>query len=429
MRISLTEYGDGINLNDLFQDTDSYENVVRLAAEANKKIQKNLSISRNALVITDGKLRALGIAGTIRLSKDIEVEIAPKLFTHDDGNRWKESIFLLAALSKYGKIITNDHIHSNTSYKDSLYDIAGRILVDEYKLLRRKPLRRYRHENFSDFIIDGEIDFGSISERNPNGIKQERVVFDKKNSFNATIKEAMTIVLPYTKDNSVKYVLQKAIQEYGQQAQPSRQRLRIPPRNKEWTTIYNLSYDIIAGMGSSLESGEIMSPSFIVDTWRIWEWLVTIGIKIGLGNDYSVVPQAITQWGAKESGQVRAKVNVFPDVAIYKQNDRSTPVLLVDAKYKVLEDMGNSEIDRSDLYESYAFCDATGCKTLLLAFPSIANTPDDSGNTTAIAKYSIKDTAIIATKVAFGSVQKQGDLSSFFRRMAAYIITFAEINR
>ena len=104
-------------------------------------------------------------------------------------------------------------------------------------------------------------------------------------------------------------------------------------------------------MGSSLENGEIMSPSFIVDTWRIWEWLITVAFKVGLGNSMRVIPQASIPWGPKKSNGRSSRINVFPDVVIYEFNDLSAPVFLIDAKYKVLSDKNLTEIERSDLYE------------------------------------------------------------------------------
>ena len=140
MKLSLIEYGHGIEVNSLAPQLDSIT-LNTYIEKANNVIKASLGTKRDALVISDGVLRALGIAGTIKLSKDIELEIIPKLLS-DDSSNWKESLFLLAALSKYGNIITSEHIHSSTAYKDSLYDIAGRILAREYSSHKRKPIDR-----------------------------------------------------------------------------------------------------------------------------------------------------------------------------------------------------------------------------------------------------------------------------------------------
>jgi len=316
MKLSLIEYGHGFEVSSFAPQLDPMT-LCAYIDKANRVIQLALGTKRDVLVVNDGVLYALGIAGTIRLAKNIELEIIPKLFSNNDSN-WKESLFLLAALSKYGNIITSEHIHSSTSYKNSLYDIAGRILAREYSSHKRKPIRQYRREFFTAYEVDGEIDFETLFERNPDGIPQTRVLFDKINVYNSTIQNAMRIVLPYVKDNSTRCIISRAIQELG--VQPSnctRNRMRVPSRNKEWEKIYNLSFDIVSGMGSTFEGGEILSPSFIVDTWRIWEWLITVSLKIGLRGNYFIKPQATTAWGVKRIRGKTYQVNVFPDITVY----------------------------------------------------------------------------------------------------------------
>lgn len=413
MRLSLVEYGNGIDVS---------EELRPLIEPANKAIQRALLEKRNALVITDRKIRALGVAGTIRLSKDIELEIIPKMFQNQDESNWKESLFLLSALSKYGSIIINEHIHSSTAYKDSLYDIAGRILAREYFTHRRKPIRQYRRERFNDFSIDGEINFELAFEKNPDGIPQERVSFDKINPYNATVKEAMRIVLPCVKDISIRQALNRAIQELGQHSVMSRHRLKVPARNREWADIYNLAFDIVSGMGSTLDNGEIMSPSFIVDTWRIWEWLITTAFRVGLGSTLRVIPQAAIPWGRKNINGKITRVNVFPDAAIYDPADFAEPVFLVDAKYKLLSGRDFSDIDRADLYEAFAFCRAAGAKKLFLAYPIAADEHIEAGSVTNASNYDIDGITISAIKVAFGSITKQGDITAFCRKLSSEIL-------
>lgn len=422
MKISLVEYGGGIGLDDLLTKNVTIRDLEVLLGKANAVIQRALKINREALVISDGKLRALGIAGVIKLSKTIELEIVPKMFHNSENGDWKESLFLLAALSKYGNIITTEYVHSGTSYKNSLYDIAGRILAREYSKNKRKPIRQYRRERFVDFAIDGEIDFERAFEKDPDGIPQSRVSFDAINPFNATIRSAMQIVLPYVKNASTKRVILRAVEELSRQPLKLQGRLRVPARNKEWTEIYNLSFDIVSGMGSSLENGKIMSPGFIADTWRIWEWLITIAMKIGLGNDYKIIPQAKTVWGIKKNDKKIYKVNVFPDIAVIKHNLSDVPFFLADAKYKALPEEGPVEIERSDLYEAFAFCHAAGAKKMFLIYPTAASRDCESGNVSCLSVYEIKDVSIAAVKVAFGTLSRQGDITSFCRRMASDIL-------
>ena len=91
--------------------------------------------------------------------------------------------------------MANERILSSTSYISSLYDIAGRILAQEFQKNRRKPIRKYRKERFCDFAIDGDIDFASMLDRNDDGIRQSRIRFDIYNEYNAVISKAMKAVI------------------------------------------------------------------------------------------------------------------------------------------------------------------------------------------------------------------------------------------
>lgn len=416
MKLSIVEYGKGIEISEACR---------QLIDRANSVIRHALHINRNALVISDGKLRALGIAGKMRLSRDTELEIIPKMLDPQVESDWRASLFLLAALSKYGSVIASEHIRSGTSYKDSLYDIAGRIMAREYAALRRKPIRQYRREGFYDYSVDGEIDFERIFERNPDGVPQERVSFDRANPYNAAISSALKIVLPYVVDASIRLNLIRAVQELGRQPAGSLHRLKVPARNREWTELYNLSLDVVAGMGGSLENGEIMSPGFMVDTWRIWEWLVTVAFRVGLGSRLRVVPQAAIPWGRKRTGERSSQINVYPDVAIYAINDYAEPVFLVDAKYKSISEKESPEIDRSDLYEAFAFCHAAGAKRLFLAYPTFACGQIESGHAEIVSSYEMEDVTVSAVKVALGSITKQGELTAFCRRLSDEIVAMA----
>ena len=77
MKISLVEYGSGIKLDNLFVENVTIQNLKVLLDRANIVIQRSLKTNKRVLEISDGKLRALGIAGAIRLSKEIEIEIVP----------------------------------------------------------------------------------------------------------------------------------------------------------------------------------------------------------------------------------------------------------------------------------------------------------------------------------------------------------------
>lgn len=411
MRIELIEYGSGIELKQLEVHCDSSQELNDSIAAVNKRICKKLNLQKNPLVISDGRLRVCGIAGMVRLTKNIEIEVVPKFLSHAKNTSWKETLYLLSVLSKHGGILTNERILSSTSYIASLYDIAGRILAQEFQKNRRKPIRKYRKDSFCDFSIDGDIDFASVLERNDDGIKQSRIRFDIYNEYNAVISKAMKIVIPYTSDNQARNILQTAIGIFGKQAEPVRERIHVPVRNKEWEDAYDLSYDIVHGLANSFDAGKILAPGFVVGTWQLWEWLITTGLSLA-NVPGTVKPQCPAHWGVKKVGSQSYSVNVYPDIEILDVNSRQV-LYLVDAKYKVLANQSTGEADRDDIYEAFAFCSATNTDTLFLAYPGDSGSANPAGNVTQQSVYEICSKKIFVVTVDFGTISSRGGLFAF----------------
>lgn len=411
MRIELIEYGAGVDLKQLEVQCDSLQDLNDSIVASNKRICKKLGLQKNPLVLSDGRLRACGIAGIVRLTKKIELEIVPKFLSHSENTSWKETLYLLSVLSKHGGILANERILSSTSYIASLYDIAGRILAQEFQKNRRKLIRKYRKDDFCDFSIDGDIDFASVLERSDNGIRQTRIRFDIYNEYNAVISKAMKTVIPYTSDNQARNVLQAAIGMFGKQAEPMREKMHVPLRNKEWEDAYALSYDIINGLANSFDAGKILAPGFVVSTWQLWEWLITAGLSLANAPG-TVKAQHPVQWGNKKVGSRSYAVNVYPDVEILDKNSQQV-LYLVDAKYKVLANQATGEAERDDIYEAFAFCSATNADVLFLAYPGNSGVAASAGNVSQQSVYEVGNKKIIVVTVDFGSIRSRGGLFAF----------------
>ncbi|WP_186423780.1 5-methylcytosine restriction system specificity protein McrC [Lacrimispora celerecrescens] len=416
MKVQVVEYADGISIDSIAHNNDEINEIYYGINRANKKIANSLRIKRDTLKFSGGKIRALGIAGIIRLTNNVELEVVPKFLKHSMNDDWKATLYLLSTLSKYGSILSTEHIKSSASYISSLYDIAGRILAQEYLKCRNKPIRQYRKEKYRDYSIDGEIDFGTVFERHSDGIEQSIIRFDRMNAYNATIREAMKIVRPYTTDLQTKNILSSAICELGQRGFPSRERLNVPARNREWLQSYDLAFDIIRGSGGSFDAGKLIAPGFIVDTWKLWEWLITFGMGAA-GTSHKAISQKQIKWGVKECNGHRYNVNVFPDIEISSIGNTPLPLYLVDAKYKTIKNEDTGEIERDDLYEAFAFCNANHTSEIVLIYPDDNAQSLNPGLVRACSKYYIKDIIIHVVQVSFGSITERGGLFTFSKNM------------
>lgn len=333
MKFTCQEYGIGVGLSDLENHFPSLDILTESVEKANKRLRQSLGIKRDVIALKDGQLQAFGIAGAFKLSPNVQINVVPKFFGDTSDSSWMPTLFLLSSLSKFGNILTRDQVYSSTSYLGSLYQVAARILADEFLKNCHRPIRQYRKDHFNEFPIEGELEFDSLFEKNPDGYEQTSVQFDRRNVYNATIKKAMEVVLPYTEDDRVMNVLKEGIASFGPQVSFLGHKENLPSRNREWGPAYDLAFNVVNGMGSNFDLGQFESSGFAVDTWRLWEWLLTVSIKKGKQKEF-VYPQQPVNFGYKTIGQTNIKINVYPDIVVYSKKGDSKPYLLIDAKYK-----------------------------------------------------------------------------------------------
>ena len=240
--------------------------------------------------------------------------------------------------------------------------------------------------------------------------------------------EIIVTIGPFQADQTVavalaeghrKNILSTAVSEFGHQGLPSKQRLSIPARNKEWQPAYDLSFDIVKGLGSSYDAERFVAPGFVVDTWQLWEWLVTTGMRIG-NTKHTILPQNSVRWGYKEAYSGKYSVNVFPDIEVVTKDSQLTPLYLLDAKYKLVKNATTGEVERDDLYEAFAFCSATDTNEIVLVYPADdpANIP---GHVKKCSTYYVKDVMIHVVQVAFGSIKEKGGIYAFSANLCSGI--------
>ena len=416
MRFQLTEYGQGVKIDDVISNGITVSELHKDLDNANKRIQNALGINTNSFFITDQYITARGFTGVVKLNSSTEFEVIPKFYSSDN-DCWKKTVYLLATLSKHGKILSRNRINSSISSKNTLLDIASRIIADEFLSNKRKPIRNYRNKSFYDFGIDGELKFETFFERNPNGFSQTVVTFDKKNPYNATIRKAIEIVLPFAMDTRTANILISALNYLGQQNHIPAIFPPLPVRNKEWTLVYELSQDIIHGLSLAFNSGAFFAPGFIASTWQMWEWLITTGLILGT-KERRIISQLPVKAGQKYYNTQISTVNVFPDITVYNTNELDKPIYLVDAKYKLLENQFTGEISKADLYEAYTFCKSLKTDIIFLAYPSQAKEDEVSGTVSQKAFYSFLGVSIFIVQIAIGNINEKNGFLLFAQKMS-----------
>lgn len=418
MRLSVVEYGPGLPLSRLTSEGHSIEQILEATDRLNKKISDILKSSDTFVAIKENCLFASKIAGVMELEPGIDLEIIPKFLENDRTSDWKSTVYFLSLISKYGFLLDNSYISSGSLLQTAFYDISGRILAEEYTNHSRKPIRIYEKVNFKSFTIDGELIFESYLDHDPDGFGQNLNKLSIHNEYNDTIVEAMRKVVPYVLDARAKRILSKAIESYGNCPISKRPKKGIPNNNKDWSDAYYLSCDILNGFANALESGKYHSPSFVVSTWQIWEWLITTGLKTSF--HYSVKSQESIRWGSKITKESEQTITVNPDVTIYPEITSMNPVLIVDAKYKKY----SSEVSRQDLYEVMAFCQCTHCRVAFLLYPDYSSPTNPAGTLSLQSHYLIGDNNIFAMTVCLGKIFSKEEFHLFGLNLSKNLVTF-----
>jgi 5-methylcytosine-specific restriction enzyme subunit McrC len=421
-RLSLVEYGAPVDLSHAIAEAIGVDRAKAnsLLLEAGGRAAFSLGLNYNPISVDAKGTRAINFAGLIRLAPSLELEVAPKFLGLDDTDAaWREDFFFLSTLSRHGRLLASERLSASGGTPRDLSTLVARSITSMYEARKRRPLRSYRRVREADFFIDGDPDPVDLIFPSPDGFEQERILFDRRNGWNADIVAAAKELLPEVSDPSVASSLVRLIEDLSPQNAPANRRKPIPARHRAWKPLHELSIDVLGGLGLNYKQGQAHAPGYLINTWRVWEDLLTVAARLGFGRN-AVVPQRGYPLGTKIkiSTGVVSKLSVYPDCVI--ESDGTRPRMLLDAKYKGHVEKGQLRISEADIYEALAFSNATGCKLVALAYPA---QPGDAlqpvGTCTVFEKAVVDAVQIVGIQIESRLISKTGALRLFGANIAA----------
>lgn len=422
-RFSLVEYGAPVDICREIANATGLDRsrASQLLLDAGNRAAGILGLSYNPISIDARGVRSIDFAGLIRLGPSLELEVAPKFLGLDDTDaRWREDFFFLSTLSRHGRLLASERLTASIGAPRDLSTLVARSMVSMYETRKRRPLRSYRRVKESDFFIDGDPNPIDLIFPGPDGFEQDVIRFDRRNAWNGAIQAAAKELLPEVGDPVAASGLVRLIEDLAPQSWHSGfSRKLIPARHRAWSPLHDLSVDVLNGLGLNYRQGRANVPGYLVSTWQIWEDLLTIGCRLGFGRN-AVSPQKGFVLGSRSKFMMGTKVSavsVFPDCVI--ESDGTRPKFLLDAKYKGHVEKGNLRIAEADIYESLAFANATGCKRIILAYPSQPTVaPLPPGSCVAFERVDIDGVRIVGAQIETRSISKSGALRIFSNKLA-----------
>lgn len=421
-RLSLVEYGAPVDLSRQIVDAIGVDRTKAnsLLMEAGSRAASSLRLNYNPISVDAKGVRAIDFAGLIRLAPSLELEVAPKFLGLDDtDSAWREDFFFLSTLSRHGRLLASERLSASGGTPRDLSTLVARSITSMYEARKRRPLRSYRRVREADFFIDGDPDPVDLIFPSPDGFEQELIRFDRKNGWNGNIVAAARELLPEVSDPSAASSLVRLIEDLSPQNAPANRRKPISARHRAWKPLHELSLDVLRGLGLNYKQGQAHAPGYLVDTWRVWEDLLTVAARLGFGRN-AVLPQRGYPLGTKTKFSTGAvsKLSVYPDCVIEPEGTR--PRMLLDAKYKGHVEKGQLRISEADIYEALAFSKATECNLVALAYPAQpGDTPQPVGTCTVFEKAMVDVVQIVGIQIESRLISKTGALRVFAANMAA----------
>jgi 5-methylcytosine-specific restriction enzyme subunit McrC len=419
-RLSLVEYGEPVDLAKGVSQATGLDRSrsSQLLAEAGVRVASSLGFGANPISIDARGVRALDFAGLIRLSPALELEVAPKFL--GDAPTWREDFFYLSTLSKHGRLLATERLSAAGGAPRDLATLVARSLTGMYEARKRRPLRSYRRVKEVDFFVDDDPDPVDLRFPGPDGYEQESLRFDRRNPWNAVMREAAKELLAEVGDPDASSSLLRMVEDLAPQhwtGSPSRK--RIPARHRAWKPVHELSLDVLAGLGINYKLGRAHAPGYVLSTWRVWEDLLTVAARLAYGRG-AVRTQKGFALGQREypNGKT-SKILVYPDLVV--EPGGGAPRFVLDAKYKGHIEKDPLTTKESDVYEAIAFSKATGCTTVALAYPAPPLNSLAPGSCTKFETATVGAVKVVSLYVETRGISQPGALKHFASNLRAGI--------
>jgi 5-methylcytosine-specific restriction enzyme subunit McrC len=425
-RLSLVEYGAPVDVARAIREAVGIEHAKAqaLLLDAGNRAAASLGLGYNPIIVDGRGTRAIDFAGLIRIGPSLELEVSPKFLGLDDtDSSWREDFFFLSTLSSHGRLLELEGLASSGGAPRDLSTLVARSVTRMYEVKKRRPLRSYRKLREEHFFIEGDPDPIDLIFPSADGFAQEVIQLDRRNPWNANIVAAATELLPEVSDPSIAGSLVRLIKDLSPQGAPSPRAKPVPSRQRAWEPLHELSLDILKGLGLTYRLGPSHAPGYLVATWRIWEDLLTVALRLGFGRS-AVLPQKGFALGDKTripSG-ASSTLSVFPDCIIEPEDKR--PRIILDAKYKGRIEKAHLRLAESDIYEALAFAKATGADRAVLAYPaapiSVVRPP---GTCIPFEMVQVDAVQIVGVQVESRLISKRGALKTFAENLRSGVST------
>jgi 5-methylcytosine-specific restriction endonuclease McrBC regulatory subunit McrC len=399
---------------------------VRILGE---RLKRDLGLRQSPLSFDvqagEPRLRVSGIAGTLNLSRELTVQVSPKFAQLGTGaGHWEESIVTMLE-----RVRRRQYVHARSrrlsSRPATFLDHMALAFVDAVTdALREDPIRTYAvQEEVAPFLrgqFAVERQVASLLDR-PGLIHCRVDYLETDNTYNHLLHWAARRFEALTFDPQVQRLVASVTPRLppitGPPQLTAQLPLRPPPQYRHFADSLDIASTLARGFVHSQSRGTVTGYGYLINIEKLFETFLERSlahVTPTLGSSYSVVPQETRLYAKAVTG--RRSYYTRPDNVIY---EGAAPRLLVDAKYKRLEDADEgtpSKPNNGDVYQLYASMTAHGAGLGLLVYPRVIGDGIESGPST-IQAWRVgqppNEGTVAAVSLDLGGLRSRSELNEF----------------
>ncbi|MCK9329473.1 MAG: McrC family protein [Candidatus Cloacimonetes bacterium] len=320
------------------------------------------------------------------------IQIMPKIARDLSDNEAEHSdlpiknLLYLLSYTKRLKVKETD-ISSLRTAKDDFYEVLINLFAKNLlDLTRRKINREYIQQEENLCYIRGKIQINNHTKLNSVSRHKFYVEYDdfsEDNLINQIFK--YTIILLSRSSRNLNNL--KLLQElnfifsdipFNSIKSIDFSNIKLNRLNQDFDPLLNLCKLFIGQSSLELSSGGLSTYSFVVDMNVLFEEFIGEFIKRNFRDRYNrICLQQPCRWLVNDklvNNTSRGPAfQLRPDIQLFDFSGQSNPNIIIDTKYKILEnnDSKKEGVSQSDIYQMNAYSKKYNCSNIILLYPLI----------------------------------------------------------
>lgn len=338
------------------------------------------------------EIKAGRFVGTMQ-HKGLKVNVYPKLFQNNEKNDANKELsaedkelairnfmFMLSYGYNFNKLRQFDSAVDKV--KDSFFEVL--IYIFAWQLmeqLKANPNRSYVIVEEESNFLKGTWRLSEQLAKMPHLKHRFLVSYDEftdNNELNRIFKYVARMLLFASSNSGNKTLLQNILLIYSEIddiAKPDEaylSRVRFTRMNQAYKPIFELAKMFLQNLSSQSLSSKISTFTFMFDMNVLFEQFIA-----GFIEQEGLVPSELNMISQARSKALMMDKNndkcfvLKPDILFKDQNDQKINKLIVDTKYKLLDDKDEKKygVSQADAYQMYAYSQMYDCQRVILIYP------------------------------------------------------------